>query len=86
MCCLIFFGTFDTLFQDSLINKKLKRTVFIQNKNFVLQYTLLFKSLGSVNYYYLFLKKLILLFSKDVLNGEKVIVKTYIVRKDFYFE
>ncbi len=56
------------LFQDSLINKKLKRTVFIQNRNFVLQYTLLFKTLGSVNFFF-FLKKLIFLFSKDVLNG-----------------
>ncbi len=32
------FGTCD-IFQDSLINQKLKRTVFIQNINFVLQYT-----------------------------------------------
>ncbi len=54
MCCLIFFGTCD-IFQDSLINKKLKRTVFIQNIKYVLQYILLFKSLGSVNFiYYLF--------------------------------
>ncbi len=40
-----------------LINKKLKRTVFIQNRDCVLQYTL-FKSLGSV--------KKETLFSKDV--------------------
>ncbi len=36
--------------------------------------------------YYFFFKKLILLFRRDVLNEYKVIVKTYIVRKDFYFE
>ncbi len=36
-----------------LINKKLKRTVFIQNRDFVLQYTLLFKSLGSANVFFL---------------------------------
>ncbi len=53
-------------FQDSLINKKFKRTVFIQNINFVLKHAVLFKSLGSV---FFFLKKLIFLFSKDVLNG-----------------
>ncbi len=33
------FGTCDTFFQDSLINKKFKRTVFIQNRNFVMIYT-----------------------------------------------
>ncbi len=38
-------------FQDFLINQKLKRTVFIQNRNFVLQYSLLFKSLGSVFFF-----------------------------------
>ncbi len=54
-------------FQNSSINKKLKRTVFIQNRNFVLQYTLLFKSLWSVIIFF-FLKKLILLFSKDVVR------------------
>ncbi len=52
MCWLIFFGTCD-IFQDSLRNKKLKRTVFIQNRNFVIQYTL-FKSFGSVNVFFLF--------------------------------
>ncbi len=66
-----FFGTCDTIFQDSLINKKLKRTVFIQNRNFVLQYTL-FKGVSKL-FLSSFLKKeenkLILLFSKDVLNG-----------------
>ncbi len=36
------------IFQDTLINKKLKRTMFIKNINFVFQYALLFKSLGSV--------------------------------------
>ncbi len=42
VCCLIFFGTCDIfcdtcdIFQDSLRNKKLKRTVFIQNIHFVL--------------------------------------------------
>ncbi len=40
-------------FQNSLINKKLKRTVFIQNSNFVLQYRLLFRSLGSVHFIFL---------------------------------
>ncbi len=40
--------------------KKLKRTVFIQNRYSVLQY-ILFQSLGSV--------KKETLFSKDVLNG-----------------
>ncbi len=57
------------LFQDSLLNKKLKRTVFIQNIIFVTIYTLLFKKFGVSIFFYLFLKKLILLFSKDVLNG-----------------
>ncbi len=52
LCCLIFFGNCD-IFQDSLRNKKLKRTVFIQNRNFVLQYTL-FKSFGAVNVFFLF--------------------------------
>ncbi len=61
MYCLIFFGTGD-IFQDSLRNKKFKRTVFIQNINFVLQYTLLFKSLGLVDFFLFF-------FCKDVLNG-----------------
>ncbi len=41
------------IFQDSLINKKLKRTVLIQIRNFVFQYALLFKSLGSVNFNFL---------------------------------
>ncbi len=50
MYCLIFFGTGD-IFQDSLRNKKFKQTVFIQNINFVLQYTLLFKSLGLVDFF-----------------------------------
>ncbi len=54
-------------FQDSLINKKLKRTVFIQNRNVTLQYTLLFKSLGSAHFFFFY--KFILLFNKDVLNG-----------------
>ena len=36
-------------FRDSLINKKLKRTVFIQNRNFVLQYTLLFSFFKEMN-------------------------------------
>ncbi len=58
------------IFQDSLINKKLKRTVFIQNRNFVFQHALLFKSLGSVIFFFFFFfKKVIFLFSKDVLNG-----------------
>ncbi len=35
LCCLIFFGTSD-IFQDPLRNKKLKRTVFVQNINCVL--------------------------------------------------
>ncbi len=52
MCCLIFFGTCN-IFQDYLRNKKLKRTVFIQNIHFMLQYTLLFKSLGSVDFFFL---------------------------------
>ncbi len=52
MCCLIFFGTCD-IFKDSLRNKKIKRTVFIQNIFFLLQYTLLFKSLGLVNFFVL---------------------------------
>ncbi len=60
-----------------LINKKLKRTVFIQNRDFELQYTL-FKSLESKKKnLFFFLKKLEkslkkvkeTLFSKDVLNG-----------------
>ncbi len=42
----------------------LKRTVFIQNINVVLQYY----SRGQYIYFF-FLKKLILLFSKDMLNG-----------------
>ncbi len=46
---------------------------------------MLFKSLGSVNFFlsFFFLKKL---FRRDVLNEQNVLVKTYIVRKDFYFE
>ncbi len=66
LCCLIFFGTGD-IFQHSLRNKNLKRTVFIQNRNLVLINTPLFKSLGSVNSLLFFL--LIILFRKDVLNG-----------------
>ncbi len=38
------------------------------------------------NIFSFFLKKLILLFSRDVKLIKKIIVKTYIVRKDFYFE
>ncbi len=53
--------------QGSLRNKKLKRTLFIQNINVVFQYAILFKSLGSV--IFLFLKKVILLFRRDALNG-----------------
>ncbi len=50
MCCLIFSGTCD-IFQDYLRNKKLKGSMFIQNINVVLQYTVLFKSLGSVIFF-----------------------------------
>ncbi len=73
MCRLIFFGTCD-IFQDSLRNKKLKRTVFIQNIHFGLQYTLLFKSLGSVHFFLSYLLIFIITFII-------LIVKTYIVRK-----
>ncbi len=54
---------------DLLMNTKLKRSVFIKNIRFVIQYTMLFKSLWSVILkIYIFLKKLILLLSKDVIN------------------
>ncbi len=49
-CSLIFFGPV-IIFQDSLINKKLNRTEFIQNINVVFQYALLFKSLWSVHFF-----------------------------------
>ncbi len=67
MCCLIFLGTCD-IFQDYLRNKKLKGSMFIQNINVVLQYKVLFKSLGSLIFFLSLIFLLILLFSKDVLN------------------
>ncbi len=48
-CCLIFFFWGPVIF---LINKKLKRTVFIQNRDFELQYTL-FKRLESKKNFFL---------------------------------
>ncbi len=88
VCCLIFFGTCD-IFQDSLRNKKLKRTVFIQNRNVVLQYTLLFKSLGSVIFF--FLIYCFLLINTFIQQGCVKWIKSdckdllYIVRKYLYF-
>ncbi len=60
-----------------LINKKLKRTVFIQNRDCVLQYTL-FKSLGSV-------KKRLYSVRMCKMDTIQLIVKSYIVRKIFIF-
>ncbi len=72
------------IFQDSLINKQLKKEqclfkiyIFCFNMHY---YS---KVWGSI---FRFFKKVILLFMRDVLNGYKVIVNTYIVRKAFYFE
>ncbi len=46
-------------FQDSLINNKLKRTVFIQNSNFVLQYTLYYSKVwGQLIFSLIFLKEI----------------------------
>ncbi len=80
LCCLIFFGTCDIV-QDSMGNKKLKRTVFTQNINVMLQYTLLFKSLGSVHFFFLIYNFI----QQACVKWIKRIVKTYIVRQYLYF-
>ncbi len=74
LCCLIF-GTCD-IFQDSwtfqdfiLRNKKVKKNS-VYSKYKLLQYALIFKMLRSVNFFYKYL------FRKDVLNGQKLILKT----------
>ncbi len=72
----------DTI-QDSLMNKKLKEQHLFK-KSFVTIYNT-FQNFG-VSIFFPFLKEIIKYFSKDLLNWCKVIVKTYIVRKDFYFE
>ncbi len=54
------------------MNKKIKKTAFIQNNTFA---TLPLKRL-----------ELILLFNKEVLNWQKVIVKTFFVTKDVFFK
>ncbi len=70
LCCFIFFGTFEKF------SRFFDKYVLFQKK-FNMHY------LGVSIF---FLKKIILLFRRDVLNGYKVIVKAYIVRKAFYFE
>ncbi len=49
---------------------------------------MLFKSLEAVHVFvsFSFFLLIHILFRRDVLNEQKVIVKTYVVRKDFHFE
>ncbi len=62
---------------------KVKKNSIYLKKNFVLQYTMLFKSLGSVIYFF---KEINTFIQEGCVKLINVIVKTYIVRKDFYFE
>ncbi len=49
-------------FEDYLINKKLKSTVFIQSRTFVIEYELRIKNVGSVNLFFLsFIQDVILI-------------------------
>ncbi len=74
------------IFQDPMRNKKLKRTVFIKNINFVTIYTI-FKSLGSVHFFFpiFFIFFINTFIQQGCVKGIQMIVKTYIARKYLYF-
>ncbi len=70
---------------DSLMNRKIQRSVFIWNKKaFVTLYTIPFRSLESAFSFFFGgggggVWKLILLLSKDALSWSKVMIKTFIM-------
>ncbi len=70
--------TCDAFFQDSLINKVLKK------HSVYLKYNIMLKSLRSVFIY--FFKKLVFIQQRFAKLIETVIVKIDIVRKHLYFE
>ncbi len=72
---------------SEIINKVKKNSIYLKKRNFVLQYAMLFKGLGSVIFsYFFFFKEINTFIQEGCVKWINVIVKTYIVRKDFYFE